>query len=29
MEILKNMNYDENEAFEPYRQAMVKRMKVV
>ena len=27
--ILKEANYDEMEAFEPYRQAMVKRMKVV
>lgn len=27
--ILKEMNYDEMEAFEPYRQAMAKRMKVV
>ena len=29
MGILKEMNYDEKEAFEPYRQAMAKRMKVV
>ena len=29
MEILKNMNYDEKQAFEPYRQAMAKRMKAV
>jgi hypothetical protein len=29
MEILKEMNYDEQEAFEPYRQAMAKRMKAV
>lgn len=29
MEILKNMCYDESKAFEPYRQALVKRMKVV
>ena len=29
MEILKEMNYDEKEAFEPYRQAMAKRMKAV
>lgn len=29
MEILKEMNYDEMEAFEPYRQAMAKRMKAV
>jgi len=28
MEILNKMNYDEQEAFEPYRQAMAKRMKV-
>jgi hypothetical protein len=27
--ILKEMNYDEQEAFEPYRQAMAKRMKAV
>jgi hypothetical protein len=27
MEILSKMNYDEREAFEPYRQAMAKRMK--
>jgi hypothetical protein len=27
--ILKEMNYDEMEAFEPYRQAMTKRMKAV
>ena len=27
MEILKSMNYNEMEAFEPYRQAMEKRMK--
>ena len=27
MEILKEMNYDEAAAFEPYRQAMAKRMK--
>jgi hypothetical protein len=27
-EILSNMGYDEQEAFEPYRQAMAKRMKV-
>ena len=27
--ILKEMNYDEMEAFEPYRQAMAKRMKAV
>jgi len=27
--ILKEANYDETEAFEPYRQAMVKRMKAV
>ena len=26
MEILQSMNYDEAEAFEPYRQAMAKRM---
>ena len=29
MKILNEMNYDEQEAFEPYRQAMAKRMKVV
>ena len=29
MEILHAMNYDEQEAFEPYRQAMAKRMKAV
>lgn len=29
MEILNKMNYDEQEAFEPYRQAMAKRMKAV
>lgn len=29
MEILNAMNYDEQEAFEPYRQAMAKRMKAV
>jgi hypothetical protein len=29
MEILNDMNYDESEAFEPYRQAMAKRMKAV
>jgi hypothetical protein len=29
MNILKAMNYDEEEAFEPYRRAMVKRMKAV
>lgn len=29
MEILKSIGYDETEAFEPYRQAMAKRMKVV
>ena len=29
MEILKEMNYDEKEVFEPYRQAMEKRMKAV
>ena len=29
MEILKNIGYDEAAAFEPYRQAMTKRMKVV
>jgi hypothetical protein len=28
-DILKEMNYDEMEAFEPYRQAMAKRMKAV
>jgi hypothetical protein len=28
MEILSKMNYDEMDAFEPYRQAMAKRMKV-
>ena len=28
MEILSQMNYDEQEAFEPYRQAMARRMKV-
>ena len=28
-EILKEANYDEMEAFEPYRQAMAKRMKAV
>lgn len=28
-QILKDMNYDETEAFEPYRQAMTKRMKAV
>ena len=28
-QILKEMNYDEQEAFEPYRKAMAKRMKVV
>lgn len=27
MEILKSMNYDEQEAFEPYRQALARRMK--
>ena len=27
MEILSQMNYDKQEAFEPYRQAMAKRMK--
>jgi hypothetical protein len=27
--ILKEANYDEMEAFEPYRQAMAKRMKAV
>jgi hypothetical protein len=26
---LRNMNYDETAAFEPYRCAMAKRMKVV
>ena len=29
MEILKSMNYDEKEAFEPYKKAMEKRMNVV
>ena len=29
MEVLNKMNYDEQEAFEPYRQAMAKRMKAV
>lgn len=29
MEILQAMNYDEMDAFEPYRQAMMKRMKNV
>lgn len=29
MKILDEMNYDEREAFEPYRQAMAKRMKAV
>ena len=29
MEILNKMNYDEQEAFEPYRRAMAKRMKAV
>ena len=28
-QILKELNYTENEAFEPYRKAMAKRMKVV
>ena len=28
-QILKELNYNEKEAFEPYRQAMAKRMKVV
>ena len=28
-QILKEMNYDEQEAFEPYKQAMAKRMKAV
>ena len=28
-QILKELNYNENEAFEPYRKAMAKRMKVV
>jgi hypothetical protein len=28
MNILNKMKYDEQEAFEPYRQAMAKRMKV-
>lgn len=28
-QVLKGMNYNEKEAFEPYRQAMKKRMKVV
>lgn len=28
-DIMNNMGYDEQEAFEPYRQAMAKRMKVV
>ena len=29
MEILNQLNYDEEEAFEPYRQAMARRMKAV
>ena len=29
LNILKELNYNEKEAFEPYRQAMTKRMKVV
>lgn len=29
IDIMKNMNYDETAAFEPYRQAMAKRMKAV
>lgn len=29
MEILNKMNYDEQEVFEPYRQAMARRMKAV
>ena len=29
VQILKDMNYDDEEAFEPYRQAMAKRMKAV
>lgn len=29
MEILSKMNYDEQEAFEPYRRAMAKRMKAI
>ena len=27
VDIMNHMNYDEQEAFEPYRQAMAKRMK--
>ena len=29
MEILKDINYDESTAFEPYRKAMAKRMKAI
>jgi hypothetical protein len=29
MEILSKLNYDEQEAFEPYRRAMAKRMKAI